>query len=69
VTGTIDLGNDVDDAPIDRVALTGQLRKLLEEFAEPFTGSHVNVGCRCDIGCRCGRGHGTSIALRSDKFQ
>ena len=43
-SGTIDLGNDVDNAPIDCVALTGQLRKLLEENAEPFTGSHVDVG-------------------------
>ena len=43
-SGTIDLGNDVDNAAIDCVALTGQLRKLLEENAEPFTGSHVDVG-------------------------
>ena len=40
---TIDLGNDVDDAPIDRVALTGQLRELLEENADPFSRSHVNI--------------------------
>ncbi len=27
----IDLGHDLDDAPIDRIALTGQLRQLLEQ--------------------------------------
>ena len=32
---TVDLGDDLHDAAIDRVALTGQLRQLLEQHLQP----------------------------------
>ncbi|BDB41203.1 hypothetical protein IWGMT90018_16490 [Mycobacterium kiyosense] len=34
---TVDLGDDLHDPPIDRIALTGQLRQLLEQPLQPLT--------------------------------
>jgi hypothetical protein len=57
----IDLGHDLNDAPINRVALTGQLRQLLEQ--------HLNTLARTDHhgASGCGRRHDVIIAATTDK--
>ena len=57
----IHLGHDLHDAPINRVALTGQLRQLLEQHLKTLIRTrHTSVR-------GCGRGHDTIIAAGSDK--
>jgi len=57
----IDLGHDLHDAPINRVALTGQLRQLLKQ--------HLKTLARTDHhgATRCGRRHDIIIAATYDK--
>ena len=58
---TIDLGDDLHDAPVNRVALTGQLRKLLEQHLKTLGRSeHHGAG-------GCSRRHDVIIAPTSDK--
>ncbi|MEZ0053444.1 hypothetical protein ABIA30_004473 [Mycobacterium sp. MAA66] len=59
----LDLGDDVHQASVDRVALTGQLRDLLEQRLQPLTGMHPG-GQRC-----CGGGHNPIIAEEYDNFR
>ncbi|MGB9308680.1 MAG: hypothetical protein WCB92_34815, partial [Mycobacterium sp.] len=54
--------DDLHDAPINRVALTGQLRQLLEQHLK--TLSRVDCHSR-----RCGRGHDVIIAAGYDNSQ
>jgi len=58
----IDLGDDLNDAPINRVALTGQLRQLLEQHPKTLarTDHHSASGCS--------RRHNAIIAATTDKF-
>ena len=56
----IHLGHDLHDPPIDRVALTGQLRQLPEQHLKTLSrGNRRAEGC--------GRGHDIIIAEGSDK--
>ena len=57
----IHLGDDLHDAPVDRVALTSQLRQLLEQHLETL-GGPTSRGWRCD------RSHDPIIAATSDKL-
>jgi hypothetical protein len=56
----VDLGDDLHDAPINRVALTAQLRQLLEQ--------HLNTLARTDHhgASGCGRRHDAIIAATTD---
>jgi hypothetical protein len=57
----IDLGDDLNDAPIDCVALTGQFRQLLEQHLKTLARTdHYGAG-------GCGRRHDVIIAATSDK--
>ena len=58
----IHLRDDLHDAPINRVALTGQLRQLLKQHLKTLSRAHSR-------GRRCGRGHDSIIAARYDKFR
>ncbi|VBA33670.1 hypothetical protein LAUMK136_00483 [Mycobacterium attenuatum] len=56
----IDLGHDLRNAPIDRVALTGQLRQLLKQHLQtPGRTDHHGVR-------RCTRRHDLIIAATTD---
>ena len=57
---TIQLGHNLHHAPVDRVALTGQLRQLLEQHLNTLTRTHP----RSERGC--GRRHNTILAERYD---
>src|SRR6202042_826624 len=59
----IDLGDDFNDAPTDRVARTGHLRQLLEQPLKTLAGTDQYSASRC------GRRHDASIAAPSDKFR
>jgi hypothetical protein len=57
----IDLGDDLNDAPINRVALTGQLRQLREQHLKTLARTHHHGASRC------GRRHNVIIAATYDK--
>ena len=57
----IDLGDDLNDAPINRVALTGQLRQLLEQHLKTLARTHHHSASGC------GRRHDVIIAATTDK--
>ena len=59
---TLDLGDDLHQAPVDRVALTGQLRDLLEQHLQTLSTTHC-------YGRRCGQRHNAIIAKGTDKFR
>ena len=56
----VDFGDDLHDAPINRVALTGQLRQLTEQHLNTIFRPHRDGVRR--------RGHDPIIAAGSDKF-
>ncbi len=58
----VDLGGDLHNAPVDRVALTGQLRELLEQHLEALID---NVFPAAGVRRRC---HNTIKALGYDMF-
>ena len=58
----IQLGHDLHDAPIDGVALTGQLRQLLKQHLNTIDRAHPR-GAR-----RSGRGQNPIIAAMYDNF-
>ncbi len=47
----IDLGDDLHDARVDRVALTGQLRQLVEQHLKPLRRQRfpVQLGYAVDV--------------------
>ncbi|VBA33966.1 hypothetical protein LAUMK13_00379 [Mycobacterium innocens] len=57
----IHFGGDLHDAPINRVALTGQLRQLLKQHLKAL------VRARCRSAQRCGHRHTPIIAVGYDK--
>lgn len=57
----LDLGGDLHDAPIDRVALTRQLRQLVEQHLEPRSAR------RAGDERRCARRHDPILAAGYDK--
>jgi hypothetical protein len=57
----IDLGHDLHDAPINRVALTGQLRQLLEQHLQTLGWAHQHGANGCT------RRHNDIIAATTDK--
>ena len=57
----IHLGHDLHDAPINRVALTGQLRQLLEQHLKTLGRTHHHSASGCD------RRHDVIIAATTDK--
>ncbi|GFG85764.1 hypothetical protein MALGJ_24400 [Mycolicibacter algericus] len=60
----LDLGDDVHDAPIDGIALTGQLRQLAEQHLKPLVRAQRGGAGRRR---RCGRGHDVIMAVGYDK--
>ena len=60
-TVTIDLGDNLHDPPINRVALTTQLRQLLKQHLEALLRDHLHCVSRCD------RRHNGIIAATTDK--
>jgi hypothetical protein len=58
----VDFGDDRHDPAVDRVAVPGQLCKLVEQHLEPLLGVYPSIGERC-----CSRGHDTIKTERSDK--
>ena len=56
----IHLSDNVHDAPVDRVALTGQLRQLLEQHLKTLIRRYSRAE-------RCGQGHNSIIAPGYDK--
>ena len=57
----IQLGHDLHDAPINRVALTDQLRQLVEQHLKTLIRAHTSGAGRC------GRRHDFIIAATYDK--